>query len=237
MRRPIALAVLFLAACSGGTSATDASTQSDAAVPGSDGATPRGDGGGGGVSDGGMGVCDPPGRFGTPENTFVLPATGGGQTIYYDDVQASFPDVDWQTLDRLYLPAGHYRSLRIGNLPARTADRPLVITNQGGQVFVGENPGGNYIWSMGGGSGWILTGRYDSVSQTGDAAFPGHACGAYAGSAGAYGIVSDDGFALDAPYLHMGISVAEATDFENRVRRGEALGFRGDSSAQLAKRG
>lgn len=38
--------------------------------------------------DGSVSSCDPPGRFGVPENTFELPATGDG--IYYLDVQARF---------------------------------------------------------------------------------------------------------------------------------------------------
>ena len=50
-----------------------------------------------------------------------------------------------------------------------------MITNVGGQVQVGPNdPGAGYIRSMGGGSGWVLIGRYDADSKTGDAAFPGH---------------------------------------------------------------
>lgn len=93
-------------------------------------------------------------------------------------MQASFPEVDWQTVDRLFIPAGAYPNLNIGNLPDRDASRPLIITNLGGQVKIGPNDDGNYIWSMGGGSHWILTGRYDPDAQTGDASFPGHRCGA-----------------------------------------------------------
>ncbi len=170
--------------------------------------------------------CDPPGKFGVPTNTFDLPANGDG--IYYMDLQAAFPNVDWMTLDRLYLPAGQWKNVYLGNLPVRTAERPLVITNKGGQFFVGKNPTGNYIWTFGGGANWILTGRYDAESQTGDAAFVGHACGKYAESAGAYGIMSDDEYALGAPYLHMGISVGGgATDFEIEYVEVTRSGFAG----------
>ncbi|MGN6104984.1 MAG: carbohydrate-binding protein, partial [Kofleriaceae bacterium] len=144
--------------------------------------TPDGDPDGGPVTS-----CDPPGHFGVPTTSFVLPPRGTG--FPYDDVQAAFPDVDWATLDRLYLPAGQYTHIQLGNLPRRDPARPLVITNQGGQVVIGFNPTGNYIWSFGGGANWVLTGRYDEHSQTGDAAFPGHACGHY--DAAKYGIVSD----------------------------------------------
>jgi hypothetical protein len=188
---------------------------------------PPGDGSNQPPDDGTVSSCDPPGKYGVPENVFDLPRpTGDG--IYYQDIQASFPEVDWQTLDRLYLPAGTWKNFYLGNLPTRSADRPLVITNKGGQFLVGFNPQGNYIWSMGGGSNWILTGRYDEVSKTGDAAFPGHACGNYADSPGKYGIMSDDDYALDAPYLHMGISVGGgATDFEIEFVEVTRSGFAG----------
>jgi hypothetical protein len=179
------------------------------------------------TGDGVVSSCDPPGRFGVPEHTFMLPpssATG----FSYDDVQAAFPDVDWMTLDRLYVPAGQWTNILVGNLPTRTAARPLVITNQGGQVVVGFNPQGNYIWSFNGGAHWILTGRYDADSQTGDAAFPGHACGNYPDSRSHYGIVSDDDYAFSAPYLHMGISVGGgATDFEIEYVEVTRSGFAG----------
>lgn len=166
-----------------------------------------------GATDGGAAACEPEGRYGTPMHTFTLPVTSGA-AINYPDVQKSLPAVDWKTLERLYIPAGAYPQLMLGNLPARDAAHRLVITNFGGQVKIGPAKGANYIWSMGGGSGWVLTGRYDATSKTGDAAFPGHRCGAYARSAGTYGIVSDDAFDFTAPYLHMGIAVQGASDFE-----------------------
>lgn len=192
------------AASSGGNSGSGGSTGTGASS------------GTGGGTAGAPGSCDAFGHFGVPTSTFTLPVQGSGasQTLAYDDVQKSFPSVDWTTLERLYLPAGSYQELQLGNLPARDPAHPLVITNKGGQVFVGNNPNGNYIWSMGGGSGWVLTGRYDPDSKTGDAGFPGHRCGKYASSQGTYGIVSDDGFAFSAPYLHMGLAVGSATKFE-----------------------
>ena len=60
--------------------------------------------------------------------------------------------------------------MNLGNLPDRTAEDPLVITNMAGQVRIGPNtPDGNYLWAMSGGSHWILTGRFDPDSGTGDA--------------------------------------------------------------------
>jgi hypothetical protein len=246
VRRQWVLALASLVASAGCSSSHGSSA-------GGDGGTGRGDGGGGGgdggSSDGGgghprdgspvkesgpsrdgmAGSCDAFGHFGVPTSTFTLPVQGSGSSLSlaYDDVQMSFPSVDWTTLDRLYLPAGTYTELNLGNLPARDPAHPLVITNKGGQVFVGNNPMGNYIWSMGGGSGWVLTGRYDPTSQTGDAAFPGHRCGQYANSQGTYGILSDDGFAFSAPYLHMGIAVQTATKFEIEYVEVRRSGFAG----------
>ncbi|MEZ4404441.1 MAG: right-handed parallel beta-helix repeat-containing protein [Kofleriaceae bacterium] len=206
MRTLIALAGILLGACgSAGGGAGDGGLDGDGGVPGS---------------------CEPFGRYGVPATTFTLPATGRGD-LAYGDVQAAFPEVDWATLDRLYLPAGTYTTIRLENLPVRTADRPLVITNLGGQVKVGPNLGGNFIWAMSGGANWILTGRYDPTSMTGDAGFPGHRCGAYANSRGTYGFLSDDAFDLTAPYLHMGLAVAGATDFELEYLEITRSGFAG----------
>ena len=173
-----------------------------AACGGGDDASGAGPGGGGSGADDGGGSsggeggtsgdgasppansCEAFGHFAAPSVTFDLPVVGSGATatLAYDDVQKSFPSVDWAHLDRLYLPAGKYLSLMLGNLPVRDPAHPLVITNKGGQVFVGNNPKGNYLWSMGGAcqgtnactsvsSGWILTGRYDPDSKTGDVGF------------------------------------------------------------------
>ena len=179
-----------------------------------------------GGSPGGAGECEPFGHFGDATETFTLPA--GKATISYPDIQKSFPDVDWQAIDRLYVPAGSYKTFQIGNLPARDAGRPLVITNSGGQVRIGPNIGGNFIWSMGGGSNWVLTGRYDPDSGTGDSAFPGHRCGKYANSRDTYGFVSDDAFDHSGTYTHMGLSVGGgATDFEIEYIEVTRSGFAG----------
>lgn len=171
-------------------------------------------------------ACEPFGRFGAPATTFVLP-TRAGAGVYFPDVQASFPEVDWATLDRLYIPAGTYTSMNLGNLPDRTAEDPLVITNMGGQVRIGPNtPDGNYLWAMSGGSHWILTGRFDPDSGTGDASAPGHRCGAYGDARGHYGFWSDDAYAM-RQYLHMGISVGAAHSFELEFLEIERSGFAG----------
>ncbi|MEO8875694.1 MAG: hypothetical protein ABI461_08915, partial [Polyangiaceae bacterium] len=216
-----AVVAAFLA-CGGGGDSNGANGGGPAA--GNDGgAVNAGDGGASPPAD----SCEAFGHFGTPTKMFTLPVIGNSATasLAYEDVQKSFPDVDWANLERLYLPAGKYINLMLGNLPARDPAHPLVITNLGGQVVIGNNPTGNYIWSMGGvcdgakacsavSSGWVLTGRYDPDSKTGDVGFPGHRCGKYANSQDTYGIVSDDGFAFKAPYLHMGIAVGGATKFE-----------------------
>lgn len=171
-------------------------------------------------------ACEPFGRFGVAESTFVLP-TRAGAGVYFPDVQASFPEVDWATLDRLYIPAGTYTSMNLGNLPDRTAEDPLVITNMGGQVRIGPNtPDGNYLWVMSGGSHWILTGRWDPDSGTGDESAPGHRCGAYGDARGHYGFWSDDAYAM-RQYLHMGISVGGAHSFEIEFLEIERSGFAG----------
>lgn len=228
---PLLLAVaLSLFACSSARQTGTGSGGNGGNGSGGSGTT-HGSGGSGG--NGGAGgapqACEPFGHFGAPASTFTLPAQSGNGVSYfnYPDVQQAFPNVDWTKLDRLYLPAGSYVSLLIGNLPARDPAHPLVITNQGGQVVVGHNPMGNYIWSMSGGSGWVLTGRYDPDSGTGDAGFPGHRCGAYANSADKYGILSDDELALQAPYLHMGIAVGDATQFEIEYVEVRRSGFAG----------
>ncbi|MFO0619432.1 MAG: hypothetical protein U0414_42980 [Polyangiaceae bacterium] len=179
------------------------------------------------TGSGGAPACEPFGRWPAPGSTFTLPA--GSPSLQYADVQAAFPEVDWKTIDRLYIPAGHYAQLNLGNLPDRDPAHPLVITNIGGQVAVGPADNANYIWTMSGGSNWVLTGRYDPDAKTGDEAFDGHRCGDYPTARGHYGFVSDDAFDLDAPYLHMGVSVSDATDVEVEfveVTRSGFAGFR-----------
>lgn len=158
------------------------------------GAGGAGNAGTGGASGAGAGGAPTYGVYGEPEATFTLPTTDGGNgylAISAPDVQKKFPEVDWEKLDRLYIPAGKYRSIQLGNLPARSPERPLVITNLGGQARIGGS-GAGFNVSLGGGKNWVFTGRYDPVSRTGDAAFRGHAEGAYAFSQDTYGILIDD---------------------------------------------
>ncbi len=189
--------------------------------------TPTGAGAAGSAgSAGAPSACEDFGHFGTPSVTFTLPA--GQMIVSYPDVQKSFPDVDWQKLERLYVPAGKYKSFELGNLPQRSADSPLVITNLGGQVQIGPNLGGNFIGAINGGSNWVLTGRYDPDSKTGDEQFPGHRCGAYANSRGAYGFLSDDAFDHSGQYSHMGLAIGGgASDFELEYLEVTRSGFAG----------
>jgi hypothetical protein len=164
------------------------------------------------------------GVWGVPEVTFTLPEPDEGKGLYFPDLQDRFPEVDWATLDRLYIPAGHYPFIRLGNLPQRAADRPLVITNLGGQVRVGALDH-HYLFTIGGGSNWVLTGRFDPTSQTGDAGYPGHRGGAFAGSQDTYGIVIDDAFVRDSV---SGLGVGGgATDFEIEYLEITRVGFAG----------
>jgi hypothetical protein len=154
---------------------------------------------------------DAPRALGAPDEVFTLPAGNAAGELYYPDLPAAFPDVDFRTLDRLYLPAGEYRSVLLGELPERDAERPLVITNQGGQVKVGGDAA-NYVFSIRGGKNWLLTGRYDAEAETGDAGFVGHAEGRFAHSGGTYGIFIDDAFSKEGL---TGLSIGGgATDFE-----------------------
>jgi hypothetical protein len=195
---------------------------SDSGAGGDAGSEPAGKGGSAGMggSAGGSGneagapPDGPDGRFGMPESTFTLPipgASAGLPALYHPDLALDFPDVDFATLDRLYIRAGQYRSVLLGGLPERSADRPLVITNIDGQVEVGGEAA-NYVFVIQGGANFVLTGRYDPVSQTGDSAFRGHADGAYAHSQGSYGFLIDDEFSKEGL---SGLAVGSgATDFE-----------------------
>jgi hypothetical protein len=156
-------------------------------------------------------------------NVFTIPFPANGQ-LYIPDVQTSYPGVDWTKLDRLYLTAGHYAYIRLGNLPLRSAARPLVINNRGGQVRVG-GLGHHYLFSLTGGSNWALTGKYDAAQGLGDAAFPGHQGNNYANTRGRYGILVDDAFYKNEI---IGISVGgRATRFEISHIELCRLGFAG----------
>lgn len=155
------------------------------------------------------------GRWGEPASTFTLPlpATSGDTppTLYHKDLVTDFPEVAWNDLDRLYIPAARYKSIYLGGLPQRAATKPLVITNSGGQVQVGGQAA-NYIFVLSGGTNWVLTGRYDPISKTGDPAYRGHAEGQFAHSQGSYGIYIDDAFSKAGL---SGISIGgKASDFE-----------------------
>jgi len=235
----LCLIACFASACSGDSpegdgpdeSQTDAGskdggTQSPSDAGGDGGATEVPDGGTGPTDGGVLAACEPFGRFGAPGNTLTLPGPSANGEMYIPDVQARFPSTNWSSLDRLYIPAGRYTLINLGNLPDRPASRPLVITNTGGQVVIRPNPGSTqgYIWSMGGGSNWVLTGRYDADSGTGHADFPGHRCGAYATSRERYGILSDDIFLSGG---HMGLGIGGAHSFEVEYLEITRAGFAG----------
>lgn len=188
----------------GGQSSTSDST-------GGDTSTSRGSGGDTGGAAGSNGDSSS-GGFEPPETTFTLPVPDGDlPALYHPELTTEFPEVDFTTLDRLYLPAGEYKSVLLGGLPKRSAERPLVITNRGGQVRVGGDAA-NYVFAINGGSNWVLTGRYDEEAETGDAEFPGHAEGDFAQSQGSYGIFIDDAFSKEGL---SGLAIGGgATDFE-----------------------
>ncbi len=124
-------------------------------------------------------------------SVFKLPDVNPSEGLWRPDIQAHYSSVDWQTLDVLCLPAGHYKFILLQNLPDRDRDRPLMITNCEGQVRVG-GLGHHYLFVLGGGSHWRLTGRYSSAALTGHPDFIGHAQGNYGASRGRYGILIDD---------------------------------------------
>ncbi|HEU5075024.1 MAG TPA: right-handed parallel beta-helix repeat-containing protein [Polyangiaceae bacterium] len=187
----------------GGSQGSAADTSSTATNTSSDGG---GSGGAAGSNSGSSGGFDP------PETTFTLPVPDGDRpALYHPELTTEFPEVDFATLDRLYLPAGEYKSVLLAGLPQRSAERPLVITNRGGQVRVGGDAS-NYVFVINGGSNWVLTGRYDEEAETGSAEFAGHAEGNFAHSQGSYGIFIDDAFSKDGL---SGLAIGGgASDFE-----------------------
>src|SRR6187402_814187 len=73
-----------------------------------------GNGGSDGVSagSGGTGGGTKEGRFGSAEVTFTLPVPSGElPALYHPELMSEFPDVDFDALDRLYIPAGKYRTI------------------------------------------------------------------------------------------------------------------------------
>ncbi len=203
-----ALTVFTGAGCGSDSEGNDAATGT-----GSSSAS-GGSSGSGSASSGGNEADFKPtyGRFGTAENTFTLPRPAGdAPALSHPDLMGDFPEVDWETLDRLYIPAGEYETILLGGLPEREADKKLVITNIDGQVKVGGHAA-TFVFSIRGGKNWVLTGRFDPDSKTGDTGYRGHAEGAFAHSQGTYGIFIDDAFSAEG---HTGLSIGEgATDFE-----------------------
>ena len=150
-----------------------------------------------------MAQADPSwGRWGKPKTTFTLPVS---RSLYHPNVQASFPEVPWATLDRLYIKGGEYETIVLHNLPERSAEAPpLVITNIDGQVRVNGEGYDYRVW-LGGGSNWVFTGRWDPVSETGDSRFKGHAQGRYSQSQGTYGFfMVDKNEVIKAECLNVG---------------------------------
>jgi hypothetical protein len=147
-RAVFAVACCALAACGGNGSGDElaqagtghgAVSSGGGAGPG-EGATASGGMGGAGTSGDGSGALSAGGdafepiygRWGEePQNTFMLPvptaAAGASPELYHPDLVKDFPDVDFATLDRLYIPAGVYKTILLGKLPERAAERPLVI--------------------------------------------------------------------------------------------------------------
>jgi hypothetical protein len=231
-----AAACVYLTACGGGDAGKSAGSAGSGATSGgsaNEGGSSSGATGGdssGATTSGDDGFVPTYGRYGdAPQNTFTLPspAAAAGQLpeLYHPDVAKDFPDVDFTALDRLYIPAGEYKTILLGKLPERSADHPLVITNLGGQVKVGGKAA-NYVFSLNGGKNWVLTGRYDETSKTGDPGYRGHAEGAYAHSQGTYGFLIDDAFSktgLTGLAIGGGASDFELDCFE--VARAEFAGI------------
>ncbi len=160
-----------------------------------------------------------PGRWPAPTTTFTLPTD---KPLYYPDLQKSFPAVAWNVIDRLYIPAGKYGPVVLGNLPNRTPQMPLIITNLGGQVLI-ESTNGTARLELAGGANWALTARPDPAAGIGDAAFPGHWNADYAHSHRRYGIEIHQKFVT-----YSGIKVsAKATDFELEFMEVWETGFAG----------
>ena len=158
-------------------------------------------------------------------SVFTIPDANPANGLYRPDIQSSYPEVNWQELDVLCLPPAQYKFIRIGNLPNRTPENPLTITNCGGQVHVGGLDH-YYLFVLGGGSNWRLTGEYSEVNATGDSGFTGHAGGAYANSQGTYGILIDDLTTEEGNPSGLAVG-SGATDFEIDFIEIRRVGFAG----------
>lgn len=161
--------------------------------------------------------------------TVTLQKQSGQNSIYYGNVQSSFPNAGWtDPNNRIYIriPAGQYDFVHIGGLPDRRGKSPVTITNAGGQVKIGQpdlpkSQRHYYAFSLSGGANWIVTGEYDAGNSTGDAGFTGHQNGNYANSSGSYGIevryTADSGVKIGGG----------ATDFELSFMEVAHTGFAG----------
>lgn len=156
---------------------------------------------------------------------FEIPAPDSSGGLYRADIQAFYPKVDWQSLDVLCLPAGQLKFIRIGNLPDRTAQNPLTITNCAGQTRVGGLDH-YYLLALGGGSHWRLTGEYSPANGTGHPDYRGHADGEYAHSQGSYGILIDDEVVAEGNPSGLAVG-SGATDFEIDFIEIRRVGFAG----------
>jgi len=166
-----------------------------------------------------------PGAHAATLNVFELPDTNPSAGLYRPNIQSAYPHVDWQTLDVLCLPAGHYKFVLIQNLPDRKEETPLTITNCGGQVRVG-GLGHYYLFVLGGGSHWRLTGEYSSARGTGHHDYTGHADGQYSESRDRYGILIDDESIEEGGPSGLSIG-GGATNFEIDFLEIRRVGFAG----------
>ncbi|RYY53405.1 MAG: right-handed parallel beta-helix repeat-containing protein, partial [Chitinophagaceae bacterium] len=95
-------------------------------------------------------VTDNAGAIGTDEVSIVVkPAvaggggggTGSGKTLKFDSYNnAYYPNgtgLDWKPGDTIYIPAGTYGLIDLGNIRG-TAAQPIIITNRGGQVVLNQ---------------------------------------------------------------------------------------------------
>jgi hypothetical protein len=106
--------------------------------------------------------------------------------------------------NKILIKGGIYEWVAIYNNSSGTADQPIVITNYDGQVETKE-------LIIAGLSHFKLTGKYDSVNQTGDYKFKGHNS-AYAYSQGKYGIFINNQWTSTNRFL---LSINGVTDDNN----------------------
>ena len=66
---------------------------------------------------------NPDGEWGVPEFTLTIAAPALGQGLYLVDIQASYPSVDWNTLDRIYRirPCGYRITRHLAGEPGTGA--------------------------------------------------------------------------------------------------------------------